>query len=70
LNKSAFKHTFAFVSMQMFACMKEHMRVDCFALFTWFAFARAALLAGIVTTAIGKACNECKTLGQLGLVDV
>jgi len=33
-------------------------------------FGRAALLAGIVTTATGKACNECKTLGQLGLVCV
>jgi len=38
----------------------------CFALFAW--LARAALLAGIVKTATGKACNECKTLGQLGLV--
>jgi len=27
-------------------------------------FARAALLVGIVKTAAGKACNECKTLGQ------
>jgi len=34
-----------------------------FALFAW--FARAALLAGIVKTATGKACKECKTLGQL-----
>jgi len=33
-------------------------------------FARAALLAGIVKTATDKACNECKTLGQLGLVCV
>jgi len=33
-------------------------------------FARAALLAGIPKTATGKACNECKTLGQLGLVSV
>jgi len=40
----------------------------CFALFAW--FARAALLAGIAKTATGKACNECKTLGQLGLVCV
>jgi len=31
---------------------------------------RAALLAGIAQTATGKACNECKTLGQLGLVCV
>jgi len=31
---------------------------------------RAALLAGIAKTATGKAYNECKTLGQLGLVDV
>jgi len=29
-----------------------------------------ALLAGIVKAATGKACNECKTLGQLGLVCV
>ena len=36
-----------------------------FALFAW--FSRAALLAGIVKTATGKACNECKTLGQFGL---
>jgi len=31
-----------------------------FALFAWFAW--AALLAGIVKAATGKACNECKTL--------
>jgi len=40
----------------------------CFALFIW--FARAALLAGIVKTATGKGCKECKTLGQLKLVCV
>jgi len=40
----------------------------CFALFVW--FARAALLAGITKTATGKACNECKTSGQLGLLYV
>jgi len=40
----------------------------CFALFAW--FARAALLAGIVMAARGKACNERNTLGQLGLVCV
>jgi len=47
-----------------------HERGDrlCFALFAW--LARAALLAGIAKNAIGKACNECKTLGQLGLVYV
>jgi len=38
----------------------------CFALFAW--FARAELLAGIAKTATGKACNECKTFSQLGLV--
>jgi len=38
----------------------------CFALFAW--FAQAALLAGITKTATGKACNECKTFGQLALV--
>jgi len=38
----------------------------CFALCVWFAW--SALLAGIVNTATGKAYNECKTLGQLGLV--
>jgi len=37
-----------------------------FALFAW--FARAALLAAIAKAAIGKACNECKTLGQLELL--
>jgi len=52
----------------MCAYLKEHMRIDTFAIFTW--FARAALLAEIVKTATGKACNECKTLGQLGLVCV
>jgi len=41
--------------MQMCACLKEHMKVDCSALFT--RFASAALLAGIVKTATGKACN-------------
>ena len=40
----------------------------CFALFAWFAW--AALLAGIAKTATGKACNDCKALGQLGLVCV
>jgi len=40
----------------------------CFALFA--RFARAGLLAGIAKTAKGKACNECKVLGQLGLVCV
>jgi len=40
----------------------------CFAIFAW--FAQAVQLAGIAKTAIGKAYNECKTLGQLGLVCV
>jgi len=40
----------------------------CFALFAW--FTRAALSAGIAKTATDKACNEYKTLGQLGLVYV
>jgi len=40
----------------------------CFALFAW--FSRAVLLVGIVKAATGKACNEYKTLGQLGLVCV
>jgi len=62
------KHTWAFVLMQMRACLKEHMRVDCSALFAW--FARAALFAGIVNIVTGKPCNKCKTLGQLGLVCV
>jgi len=39
-----------------------------FALFAW--LARAALLARIAKAAIGKVCNECKTLGQLGVVCV
>jgi len=39
-----------------------------FAFFAWFAW--AVLLAEIATTATGKACNERKTLGQLGLVCV
>jgi len=38
----------------------------CFAFFAW--FSRAALLAGIAKTATDKACNECKTFSQLGLV--
>jgi len=38
----------------------------CFALFAW--FGQAALLAGVAKTATGKACNEYKTLGKLGLV--
>jgi len=55
--------------MQMCACLKENMRVDyVFCTLLW--FARAALLARIVNTATGKAYNECKTLGQLGLVCV
>jgi len=40
----------------------------CFALVAW--FTRAALLGGIFKTATGKACNECKILGQLRLVCV
>jgi len=39
-----------------------------FALFIWFAL--AALLTGIVTTATGKGCNDCKTLGRWWLVCV
>jgi len=51
--------------MQM--CLKEHMRVNlCFALFAW--LARSALLAGITKAATGKACKECKTSGQLGVL--
>jgi len=38
----------------------------CFALTAWFAWTE--LLAGIAKTTTGKACNECKTLGRLGLV--
>jgi len=37
----------------------------CFELFAW-----AVLLAGIAKAATGKACNECKILGQLGLVEL
>jgi len=37
-----------------------------FALFAWLSW--AALLAGIAKAATGKACNEGKTPGQLGLV--
>jgi len=40
----------------------------CFELFAW--FGRAALFAGIDKAATGKACNECKSLGELGLVCV
>jgi len=39
-----------------------------FALFAW--FIRAGLLAGITRTETGKACDQCKTLGQLELVCV
>jgi len=45
---------------------RAHESRQCFALFEW--FARAALLAGITKAATGKACNESKALGQLGLV--
>jgi len=38
----------------------------CFALLSW--FARAELLADIANIPTGKAGNECKTLGRLGLV--
>jgi len=55
--------------MQMCACLKEHMRVD-YVFYVLFLVARAALLAGIAKAATGKACNECKILGQLGLVCV
>jgi len=55
--------------MQMCACLKENMRVGyVFRALLW--FARAALLAGIVKTATDRAYNECKTLGQLGMVCV
>jgi len=33
--------------------------------FEW--FAPGELLAGIAMSATDKACNECKTLGRLGL---
>jgi len=56
IEQRAIKQILSIVLMQTCACLKEHMRVDCFALFTW--FARAVLLAGIVKTATGKACNE------------
>jgi len=39
---------------------RTHENRLCFALFAW--VARAALLAGIVKTARGKACNECNHL--------
>jgi len=45
---------------------RAHESQLCFVLVAW--FARAALLAGIAKAATGKPCNECKTLGQLGLV--
>jgi len=41
--------------MQMCVCLNEHMRVDCFTLFMWFAW--AALLAGIVKIATGEVQN-------------
>jgi len=46
---------------------KTHKRSNqlCVLCSAWFAWAE--LLAGIAKTATGKACNECKTLGQLGL---
>ena len=62
-----FKHIFAFVLMQMCACLKEHMRVDD-------VFRALCMVSpGCAVSwnrqaATGKACNECKTLGQLGLV--
>jgi len=56
LEQRAFKHFFAFVLMQMCACLKEHMQSTvCFALFAW--FTRAALSAGIVKTAIKHAMS-------------
>jgi len=54
--------------MQMCACLNENMSPLCVLRFLW--FARAALLVGIVNTATGKAYNNYKTLGQLGLVCV
>jgi len=47
---------------------RTHGSQLCFALFVW--FARAAQLVGIAQTTTGKANNECKALGQLGLVCV
>jgi len=52
----------------MFERTHERGNRLCFALFAW--FARSALLAGIAKTSTGKACNQCKTLGHLGLVCV
>jgi len=70
-EQQAFKHIFAFVLMQMCACLKEHMReVIYYVICALCMVARAALLAGIAKVATGKACNECKTAGQLGLVCV
>ena len=45
-------------------------KVQCEFLARSHTFARAALLGGIARTATGRACNVCKTLGQLGLVCV
>jgi len=71
-EQRVFKHIFAFVSMHVCTFKRTHERSNrlCVALIAWFAW--AALLAGITVSATskGKACNECKTLGQLGVVCV
>ena len=55
--------------MQMCARLKEHMTVHYVFCARCMVYP-AALLAGIANTATEKACNECKTLGQLGLVSI
>ena len=62
-EQRAFKHYFAFVLMQMCACLKEHMGEVIDYVFTvlcsaW--FTHTALLAGITKTATGKACKKYK----------
>jgi len=63
-------HIFAFVLMKICACYKEQMRE----IIDYVFFRSLHGLSGqrfkIAKTATGKACNECKTLGQLGLVCV
>jgi len=57
-NKGLLKHS-AFVLMQICACLKEHMTVHCVFCALCMVYPGSAV-AGIVKTATGKACNECK----------
>jgi len=73
LKKGLFKQIFAFVLMKMCSCLKEHISevIDCVFCALCMACSGSAVSWNRQDpNPTGKACNECKTLDQLGLVCV